>query len=67
MPAEGTNGLAILGQTTFNSNVNLIFKMWLLLYDRNATATNFLNNNMWTSKHANSERGFDFHFEITIS
>lgn len=54
MPADGANGLVILvvtlttwsnplifnvGQTTFNSNVHLIFNISQLVYNRDATAT----------------------------
>jgi len=43
-----------ISQITFNSNVNLIFNIWPLLYDRNATATD-ISQNMGTSKHVNIE------------
>lgn len=56
--------VAIPGQTTCHSNVHLIFNMWPLLYDRNATAAVIF----WTrilcahQKNANSVRGFKLLF-----
>ncbi len=60
---SATKSLFIIDQTIFNPNVYLILNIWPLLYDINATDTVFfLNNYMWTRKHANSERGFKLLF-----